>query len=151
TPPWQTPPEHGVLSAFGVPLQAPVILSHVPPCRQSSQVMGVPPPHVVPLHFSPFVHASPSSQSAPEFGSTLQPVAGSHEFFVQGLVSVQSSAGPGVQRPPWQVSLSVHLLSSEQGVLLARLVWLQTCVTTSHVSFVQGLLSLQLMPMPTHL
>ena len=80
-------------------MHAPVVLSHVAFCKHSSHVIGTPPPHVVPAHFSPVVHASPSSQVAPGLGSTLQPVAGSHEFFVQGFVSEQSCAGPGVQRP----------------------------------------------------
>jgi hypothetical protein len=133
-----------------VPLQTPVILLHVAPCRHSSHTTGVPPPHVVPEHFSPFVHASPSSHVAPLFGSVLQPATMSHELFVQGLVSEQSSAGPPTQRPFWHVSLVVHLLLSEQGVLLATFVRLHICVAGSHVSVVHGLLSSQLTPMPTH-
>jgi hypothetical protein len=107
--------------------------------------------HVVPWHFSPVVHASLSSHAAPVFGSTLQPVAGSHEFLVHSLVSEQSITGPAVHRPFWQVSFSVHLLLSVHGVLFATFEWLHNCVVGSHVSVVQGLLSSQLRPMPPHL
>jgi hypothetical protein len=131
-------------------LQPPVALSHVAFIKQSSQVIGVP-PHVVAAHLSFVVHGSPSSQVSPGMGSTLQPVTMSHVFFVHGLVSEQSSAGPPRHLPPRQASWSVHLLLSLQGVLSAAGAWLHIWVAGSQVSTVHGSLSLQLRPMPPHL
>ncbi|HEX9295706.1 MAG TPA: hypothetical protein VF881_07720 [Polyangiaceae bacterium] len=84
---------------MGVPRHAPVALSHVAFCKHSSQAIGTPPVQVVLWHFSPVVHGSPSSHVAPVLGSALHPVALSHELIVQGFVSEQFGAGPGVQRP----------------------------------------------------
>ena len=69
---------------------------------------------------------------------------------VQGLVSVQSSGGPATQRPPLQVSLSVHLLLSVHGVSSCRLVCAHCWLAGLQVSAVHGLLSSQLTPIPAH-
>jgi hypothetical protein len=98
-PPSQVPPVHGVRSAFGVPWQPPVLGLQLAFVRHSSQRTGVPGAQVVPWHLSLVVHGSPSSQSAPSFGVTVHPVAGSQPFCVQGFVSVQSSGMPATQRP----------------------------------------------------
>jgi hypothetical protein len=97
------------------------------------------------------VQELPSSQFAPGLGCTVQPVAGSQLLVVHGLVSVQSSGGPAMQRPPLHVSLSVHLLLSVHGVSSWRFEWAHCWVAGSQVSAVHGLLSSQFTPMPPHL
>src|SRR2546421_714329 len=77
-----------------------------------------------------------------------QPVAGSHESSVQGLLSSQLGPVPPTQAPPEQVSPVVQAFPSSQGLLL--LVNTHP-VAGSHVSVVQMLLSLQVgAGPPTH-
>jgi hypothetical protein len=84
---------------------------------------------------TPSVHTSlvqglPSAQSKPVaqgwqpgMGVWMQPVMGSQVSTVQPLVSLQLSAAPAVQVPPWQVSFplqtvpSVHEVPFNTGVL----------------------------------
>ena len=51
-------------------------------------------------------------------GGFAQPVAGTHESLVQGLLSSQFTAGPPVHTPVWQVSAFVQALLSLQPVPL---------------------------------
>jgi hypothetical protein len=113
--------------------------------------MGVPALQVVAWHLSAMVQGSLSSHIAAGSGSTLHPVAGSQLFFVHGLVSEQSTAGPGVHFPAWHELLIVHLLVLTHGVLSLALEWLHCWVVALQVSVVHGSLSLQSLPTPTHL
>jgi hypothetical protein len=65
-PYWQVPPAHGASLAVGVALQPPTG-SHESTVQgsPSSQAADVPPPQVVPAHFSPVVQALPSLQTVP--------------------------------------------------------------------------------------
>src|SRR5437899_12976107 len=66
---------------------------------------------------------------------------------VQGLPSLQLSAVPAAHVPAWHVSAPLHTFPSLHEVPLATAVCWQPC-TGSHVSVVQGLLSLQLGGVP---
>jgi hypothetical protein len=96
--------------------------------------LQVPPPQV-----SPVVQALPSLQALVLLVWT-QPLPGSHESFVHGLLSSQFGAGPPLQVPPPQVSPVVQALPSSQGSAL--LTWAQP-LTGSHESVVHRLASLQ--------
>src|SRR2546426_12431485 len=66
---------------------------------------------------------------------------------VQGLPSLQLSAVPAAHVPAWHVSAPLHTLPSLHEVPFATAACWQPC-TGSHVSVVQGLLSLQLGGVP---
>jgi len=107
-----------------------------------SSQFSVPAPawQLPPEQTSPVVQAFPSLQDAVLF-ACAQPVAGTHESFVQGLLSSQFSApAPAWQVPPEQTSPVVQaLLSLQDAVLFA-------CAQPdagTHESFVHGLLSSQ--------
>src|SRR2546422_158090 len=66
---------------------------------------------------------------------------------VQGLPSLQLSAVPAAHVPAWHVSAPLHTFPSLHEVPFATAGCWQPC-TGSHVSVVQGLLSLQLGALP---
>src|SRR4029079_16115901 len=106
----------------------------------SSQLGGPPGVQAPPPHVSPVVQASPSEQGAVLFACS-QPVAGTQESSVQGLLSSQLGGPPGAQGRAPQVSPVVHASPSEQGAVLFA------CahpVAGTQESSVQGLLSSQL-------
>jgi hypothetical protein len=113
----------------------------------SSQLTGVPPPHVPPEQMLSVVHALPVLHGAALFVCT-HPDAGLQLSSVHTLPSLQSTAGPGWHVPPPQTSLDVQALPSSHGAVL--LAWVQP-VAGLQASSVQGLLSLQLgAGPPTH-
>jgi hypothetical protein len=83
------------------------------------------------------------------FGSAVfaQPVTALHESLVQTLLSLQLSAAPAVQVPPWQVSAPLQTLPSLQAVPLSTGMWPQPKVG-SQVSVVQTFESLQSRGLP---
>jgi hypothetical protein len=113
----------------------------------SLQLGAEPPTQDPPAQVSAVVQALPSSQEAVLLALT-QPVAGTHESSVQGLLSLQLGAEPPTQDPPAQVSAVVQALpSSQEAVLLA----LTQPVAGTQESSVHGLLSLQFgAEPPTH-
>ena len=105
----------------------------------SSHTIGDPGWQLPPPQVSPVVHALPSSQGLVLLANT-HPVAGLHESFVHGLLSLHTVAVPGWQLPPPHVSPVVQgLPSSQAAVLFAK----THPVPGLHESLVQGLLSLQ--------
>ena len=101
--------------------------------------VGVPGRQVPMAQKSPVVHALPSSQAFALFMKT-QPVAGLQPSVVQALLSLHTRDAPGWQVPPEQLSPTVQASPSEQAFAL----FVETHpVADSHVSVVQGLLSLQ--------
>lgn len=89
-----------------------------------------------PLQTLPSVHDVPLSTE-----TCWHPVSGSHESVVHGLPSSQSGTAPALQIPPRQVSSPLQALRSLHEVPSARgRCWQPE--TGSHVSVVQGLLSL---------
>jgi hypothetical protein len=76
-----------------------------------------------------------------------QPVAATHESVVQTLLSLQFGADPLVQLPATQVSAPLQALPSEHDVPSITFECAQP-EAGSHVSFVQGLLSLQFGAVP---
>ncbi len=87
----------------------------------SSQLGGAPTTQTPPLQTSCWVHASESSQGAVLFVCT-HPVAGLQLSSVQGLPSLQLSAGPLLHLEPRQLSCVVHASPSSQGSRLWMLV-----------------------------
>jgi hypothetical protein len=83
----------------------------------SLQTMAAPPWQLPPLQASPVVQALPSSHAAALFVWT-QPVAGTQESSVHGLLSSQLVAEPAWQLPPAQVSPVVQAFPSSQGLVL---------------------------------
>jgi hypothetical protein len=154
-PPLQVPPPHVSFVVHAFPsLHGDVLLVWTQPAGMpkatglqesfvhgllSSQLSGAPPLQVPPPHVSFVVHAFPSLHAAVLLAWT-QPVAGSQESFVHGLLSSQLSGAPPLQVPPPHVSFAVHAFPSSQGDVLS--VWTQP-VAGSQESSVQGLLSLQ--------
>src|SRR6185436_13327207 len=105
----------------------------------SLQSGGGPPWHVPPPQVSFVVQALPSSHGSVLF-VWVQPVEGLQPSSVQGLLSLQSGAGPPWQVPPPHVSFVVQALPSSHGSVL--FVCVQP-VAGLQPSSVQGLLSLQ--------
>jgi hypothetical protein len=113
----------------------------------SLQFGATPPTQDPPAQVSAVVQALPSSHDAVLFVFT-QPVAGTQESSVQGLLSLQLGADPPTQDPPAQVSAVVHALPSSHDAVL--FVFTQP-VAGTHESSVHGLLSLQFgAEPPTH-
>ena len=83
----------------------------------SLQLGAAPPTQDPPAQVSAVVQALPSSQDAVLLALT-QPVAGTHESSVQGLLSSQLGAEPPTQDPPAQVSAVVQALPSSQVTVL---------------------------------
>jgi len=76
------------------------------------------------------------------------PVAGAQVSLVQGLLSLQTTAGPPAQAPaPLHLSFEVQALPSSHATVL--FVWMQPPCGVQESS-VQGLLSLQLTVVPVH-
>ena len=95
-----------------------------------------------PLHTSPYVHLSPSSQAVPSAAlPNTQPLAASHKSAVHGLPSSHAIALP-TQLPCPHKSGSLQALPSLHGVLSSAK-YAQSPVFLSHVSLVQGLPSSQ--------
>jgi hypothetical protein len=149
-PPLQVPPPHVsfVVQAFPS-LQGAVLFAFTQPVaglQESSvhellslQLGAGPPLQVPPPHVSFVVQAFPSLQGV-ELSALTQPVAGSQESSVQGLLSLQLGAGPPLQVPPPHVSFVVQAFPSSHEFVL--LVWTQP-VAGSQESSVHGLLSSQ--------
>jgi hypothetical protein len=89
---------------------------------ESSQFGAVPPTHAPLAHVSFVVQALPSSQGA-VLSVWTQPLTGSQESSVQGLLSSQLGAAPPTHAPAAQVSLVVQALASSQAAVLS--VWTQ--------------------------
>ena len=103
-------------------------------------------PRQVPwLHVSLVLHALPSLQAMPLANALVQPFLGSQLSVVHALLSLQSGAGPPVQRGPAQVSLVVHALPSSQPTTVSA--WMQP-FAMSQLSAVQALPSSQLVGSP---
>lgn len=110
----------------------------------SSQLVVLPAAQVPAVQTSPDVHALPSSH-ARELMACPHPLATLHESLVQGLLSSQFRAGPGLHAPPPQVSPDVHASPSLHAVV--NKLYAQP-VAVLQVSPVHGLLSSQLMAVP---
>jgi hypothetical protein len=116
----------------------------------SLHTTGVP-PHTPFVHWSAVVQRFPSSQAIPLANGVLTqpPVAGSQKSSVQALPSLQASAvPPHVPLVHW--SPVVQRLPSVHGVPFATGVLPHSPVTGLQLSVVQGLPSLQTMPLPVH-
>jgi hypothetical protein len=110
----------------------------------SSQETGAPAWHAPPPQRSPEVHALPSSHG-PALLVKTQPWAASQPSVVHGLLSLQTTGGPGLHVPPPQVSPLVQGLSASHGfVLFAN----THPVVGLQLSVVQKLLSLHGMGAP---
>jgi hypothetical protein len=156
-PAWQTPPPHVSAAVQALPsLHAAVLFVNTHPVAglhvsvvhtfPSLHTIAVPALHRPPPHVSPDVHALPSLQAAVLFVNT-HPVAGLHESVVQALLSLQTTAAPGLQAPPPQVSPVVQAFPSVQ----ASALFVNTHpVAGLQVSVVQTLLSLQTTEVPPH-
>ena len=83
----------------------------------SLQFGAAPPTHAPPAQTSPVVQALPSLHAAVLF-AWAQPVAGTHESFVHGLLSLQFVAPPPTQAPAAHVSPVVQALPSLHGAVL---------------------------------
>jgi hypothetical protein len=120
-PPWQVSlPLHRSVSAHGVPLGAGGVVQpnmgsqpsavHGAPSLQAS---GVPAVHTALWQVSPPLQTLPSLHEVPfRTGALAQPVAGAQLSVVHGLPSLQIGTAPGVQLPPWHVSLPLQKLVS---------------------------------------
>src|SRR5262249_33839940 len=111
----------------------------------------VPAVHVLLWQVSAPLHTLPSLHAVP-FGTPVfeHPVVGPQASVVHGLLSLQLSAVPAVQTPPWQVSLPLHRLPSAHAVPLASAVAVHPEVGLQ-ASVVHGLPSLQTSAAPaTH-
>ena len=106
----------------------------------SSQIGAEPPTQDPTAQVSTVVQALPSSQEAVLFVKT-QPVAGTQESSVQGLLSSQIGAEPPTQDPAAQVSGVVQALPSLQAAVLFVYTHAPPAL---HESSVHGLESLQL-------
>lgn len=146
----QAPPEHLSPLVQALPssqLAVVLVLLHPLVFEQVSDVHGlpslqflaVPAPQAPPAHLSLSVHASPSLHPA-AFGWYTQPLVGAQESSVQGLLSLQITALPGVHWLATQVFPVVHLLLSGQGSVLAAC-WQPAMA--SQASVVHGFWSLQ--------
>jgi hypothetical protein len=150
-PGWQIPPLQLSLLVQALPSsQPPAVLewSQVPVGRQMSLVQALPssqlalfpwqPPWPVQTpssHWSGSSPGLPLSQVA-VLVALAQPDAGRHWSSVHGLPSSQSSAGPGPQLPPAQVSPTVQALPSSQAAVLGGC---RQAPSPSQASSVQGL------------
>ncbi len=145
TPPLQTSPTVQALPSSQELVELtcvqPSLLSHVSVVQAlpSSQLVAPPDLHTPPLQTSPVVQALASSQ-ARLLAACKQPALTSQVSVVQGFVSSQPSATPGLQTPPPQVSPVVHALPSSQADAL--LVWAQPVLALQE-SLVHGFESSQ--------
>jgi hypothetical protein len=150
-PPWQLPAPHVSAVVQALPSSQDAVLSvwtQPPDESQVSSVQGLLslqstvrlPAHTPLAHVSFAVQKLPSSQDAVLFVWT-HPVAGSQESSVQGLLSLQSVAGPPAHAPLAQVSPVVQALPSSQNAVLFVLT---QPVTGSQLSSVHTLASSQL-------
>lgn len=129
-------------------LHAPLVKSQTSAVHgfKSSQLTTAPARQLpLPSHLSPFVHGLPSSQLAPMTGVNRQPLTLSHWSVVHGLPSEHFLAVPA-HVPLLQVSLTVQAMPSSHAPL--KVVYLQTPVTPSQTSAVQGLPSSQTTGVP---
>src|SRR5262249_20076112 len=115
---------------------------------RSSQTSGAPAMQVPARHVSAPLQTLPSLQAVPSStGVYTQLRTGSQASVVQGLLSVQLSAAPAGQTPPWQTSLPLQTLPSLHGVPLMSGVLMHPRIG-SQASDVQRLLSSQLSAVP---
>jgi hypothetical protein len=98
------------------------------------------PSHVPPMHTSPVVHQSPSSQPLVLFTWT-QPVDGLQLSFVHGFPSLQLRRVGPTQAPAAHTSPVVHALPSSHDAMLGAL--MHAPVVVLHESVVHGFMSLQ--------
>ena len=125
----------------------PLSLSHMSVVQGflSSHVIDAP-PQVPSLQTSFVVQASPSSQKAVLF-LCVQPVSLAQRSVVQASPSSHATEPP-THLPSLQRSLSVHLSPSSQSVGVTFAAKSQAPVLPSHLSVVQGLLSVQVLASP---
>src|SRR6267143_1977222 len=147
--PLQTlPSEQEVPSATGL-LKQPVVGSQasVVQALLSLQTSGVPGAQRPCSQVSLPLQASPSEQEVPSATGVWTQPLGPQESVVQGLLSSQLRAVPGVQAPALQISSPLQTLPSEQdepsGTGLVK-----QPVAGSQASVVQALLSLQTSGVP---
>jgi hypothetical protein len=160
-PDWQVSrPLQGSRSPQVCPLGTGVKV-HPVAASQPSVVHGLPSSHVSGSLTHPWdtqrsltVQAEESVQSAsvlqhPAMVCTVQPVLESQPSTVQAFPSSQVGGVPGVQVPPWQVSVPLHTLPSPQPIpsTTGRL---RQPIAASHESFVQGFPSSQFTVSLTH-
>jgi hypothetical protein len=112
----------------------------------SLQTVGPPGLHAPPPHVSPVVQALPSSQAWVLATKAQAPVAGLQLSDVQGLLSLQTTAEPGLHAPPPHRSPTVQAVPSEQELVLA--VKTQLPETGLQLSVVQTFPSLQTVAVP---
>jgi hypothetical protein len=121
----------------------------------SLQSMAAPAAQRPAWQVSSLVHVLLSLQALPSrTRSETQPAVGplaTHVSVVHGLLSSQFGIGPATQAPARQLSVPLHGLASAQLVPSGASVRLHPPLAASHVSMVQGLLSLQLRGVPWHL
>jgi len=155
-PLWQvSAPLHTVPSAQAVPfatfgLAQPVVGLHVSFVHTlpSLQLSGVPAAHRPAWQVSAPLQTVLSAQGVPFRTAVFwQPKVETQESVVQTLPSLQLSAVPAVQMPPWHVSAPLQALPSLHAVPLLTAVLAQPVVAL-HESVVQTLLSLQLRAVP---
>src|SRR6266446_9945030 len=156
TPAWHVSvPLHALPSLHEVPFETAVCLQPATGSQVSVvqgllslQVSAVPAVQAPAWHVSTPLHTLPSLHEVPSGTAVcLQPVAGSHVSVVHAFASSHFSAVPAVHTPAWHVSTPLHTFPSLHEVPLATAACWQPC-TGSHVSVVQGLLSLQLGSVP---
>ena len=158
TPAKQLPPWHASFNVHELlSVQNAVLLTNTQPCAGSQassvhklpsvQIKALPGWHAPALQTSLVVHHDPSSQGM-ALGKALQPIFGSQLSVVQGLLSSQSTAAPGEQLPPSQVSPTEHALLSSQ---TAPFRGYAQPLSLTQVSSVQGFPSLHTVALPgTH-
>jgi hypothetical protein len=129
--------------------------AHAPPWHASPTVQKAPSSHEVPFTRLGCVQAPaaqtsvvqvlPSSVQLPVRGLVVHPVAELQPSLVHSLPSSQMRAGPGTHAPaPSQTSPSVHASLSVQEVPEPAGVLLQVSFSSSQVSTVHELVSMQL-------
>jgi hypothetical protein len=122
---------HTVLSAQDEPFATAVLTQPVAGLQlsavqafESLQLSAVPAAHVPLWQVSVPLQRLLSAHEVPLVTFVcVQPVAGLQPSVVQTLESLQLSAVPAVQVPPWQVSVPLHRLVSTHDVPLATLVF----------------------------
>jgi hypothetical protein len=141
---------HGLPSSLQVPVRG--VKTQPLDVLQESFVHSLPSLQVIvgppwqapaPLQRSGPVQALPSEHEiVPAAGRLKQPAGSKHGSIVQGLLSLQLSAVPGVQEPNVHTSAPLQILPSEQDVPFGAAMCRQPSVG-SQESAVQRLVSLQ--------
>jgi hypothetical protein len=155
-PDWQvSAPLQTFPSAQAVPFATGVVVHPVAGTQlsvvqtlPSLQTSGVPALHAPPWQVSAPLQALPSVHDVPFATATCwQPRTGSQVSVVQGLLSLQLRADPGVQVPAWHVSAPLQTVPSGHAVPLETFACAQP-VAGTQLSVVHTLLSSQLSGVP---